>query len=221
MPKKFWQHPDSLEASRDPLVQQALKEGRHQRFNPNRVWGGRRALTFLEAAELGLVYDYETDHGLSAESDFEFSNRLLAAMFVVGGEETILTPREAEAVGYYLYGKRFHMAAEAWAIKDIDGMLWGLLAEHPPWSEIGSLMKRTAKGNPIGRGQAQRYLQRAAEKLNTTIPGLLDKAITGLYETRHRFKQDGAQRAAAASFALRKKLRNEPEQASDQRSASA
>lgn len=198
MTSRPWQHRNSLEASRDPKVQKKVREGLHKAFEPS-VVTGKRDLTEGEAAALGFNLEEgdKTKAGFHAEGDEELWGRTegirigeILGLFVEAAERPLLSARELEVVAYYLWGERLPVVAVLWERNDFDGMLWELLAEHPPWTTIGSLMRPTKKtksgpgGGLPGKSDVQRYLRNAMKKLSTT--DLRRSAIQGIVRTRHR-----------------------------------
>jgi hypothetical protein len=189
MPQAYWQHPNSLAASKDPEIQRKIRKGRTPLFKDGNVID-KLALSYSDAKALGFEQVDDTsktvgDIGWHAENDREFKERLIVSMFVES-ERYPLSRRELETVPLFLWGDRLPVVTRLWKIGDYDGMLWALLAEHPPWSTIASLMRPTKTGKAPNNGNVGTYLRSAAQKLGTTVPGLRSYAIKGLADARNR-----------------------------------
>ena len=193
MPRPHWQHPNSLAASDDPDIRRKIRKGRVPLYDLSGKVIDKTALSYSEAKALGFEgpEDAYVD-GWHAEGDFEFKSRQLLSMFIETGERSLLSRRETEAVAYYLWGERLPVAAALWRMNDHDGMLWELLAEHPPWTSIGTLMRPTRSGKVPNKGNVQTYVRSAAQKLGTTVPGLRAFAIRGLVHARNREAEEHA-----------------------------
>lgn len=200
MSKKYWQHPRSLDASRDPEIGKVVARGRTREWDAawddRSLGSGRRSLTEKEASELFSVDvqdGAEFVDGATAQSDEEFKY-LRLSWLVTAEEKPDLSVREVEAVALYLWGGRLPVAKELWwqDPRDHDGMLWELLAEHPPWTSIGDLMRPTRNRTAPNKGDVQKYVRSATVKLGTTVPGLRAFAIRGIVRDRNRAAEHSA-----------------------------
>jgi len=97
-----------------------------------------------------------------------------------------LSPREAEAVGLFLWGSRLESARACWELDDFHLMLTLLLAEgqYPSYPEVADRMEPSTWGgktHPVSRQNARTYLMSAAKKIGVSHPeSLKEKAIHGL-----------------------------------------
>jgi hypothetical protein len=150
--RPHWQGPRSLAASRNPRVRRAVSTGR------------RNAPAVPEADEWVRA---QARRSLPPEDP----------------PKEIVTAREAEAVSFFLWGDGVPLMRALWKVgtaQALNAMLWGVLAEHPPWTTIGRLMRPTRNGNPVSKSHVSRHLHQAARKLGRTVPGLREAAVRGL-----------------------------------------
>src|SRR6266508_2132643 len=113
--------------------------------------------------------------------------RMIRTAFDLGPHETPeLSSREAEAVGYFLWGSCLDSSRANWELDEFHMMLTLLLAEgqYPTYPEIADRMSPSTwggKSHPVSRQNARTYLMSAAKKLGLSHPeSLREKAIRGL-----------------------------------------
>jgi hypothetical protein len=155
--RRYWQGNRSLAASRDHRIQRQVRRGRSLRDIENlEIVAWENPSPAEEQMLRGPGFIAETPEEAELRAMATRASKALAPL---------LTRREIEAVGLYLWGDRYPTARKLWQINDFDGMLFTLLAEHPPWSDIAAAMKRTRNGNQVSRGKAATYLKSATKKV--------------------------------------------------------
>ena len=132
--------------------------------------------------------------GTSKRQEREIHQLIYATLGLFLRDAPNLTPREAEAVSFYLWGEGLAMARAFWKLDDFHSMTTLLLAEGQLLTrkEIAGLMSPSpwgGKPHPVSRQSVNTWLTQAARKLGVSAPeSLRYKAILGLMAWELRIK---------------------------------
>ena len=157
---------------------------RKTRLYRQQGWASRQARQAAQAA----------GEGTSKRQEREIHQLIYATLGLFLRDAPNLTPREAEAVSFYLWGEGLAMARAFWKLDDFHSMTTLLLAEGQLLTrkEIAGLMSPSpwgGKPHPVSRQSVNTWLTQAARKLGVSAPeSLRYKAILGLMAWELRIK---------------------------------
>jgi hypothetical protein len=182
--------PRSSRVEKAPLPGEALK-GWHPSFGRPQGTASKQSQQAAQAAREDTSWVTKRER-----QDKEISDMIRQAFGPVLRDTPNLTPREAEAVSFYLWGQRLGMARAFWKLDDFHSMTTLLLAQGQLLTrqQIAGLMAPSTwngnKPHPVSRQNVNTWLTQAARKLGVSVPGSLrDKATDGLMAWEMRIKE--------------------------------